>query len=328
MDESDNTNETVIARQPKRGGKVWLISLIVLCALIIGYGALYSDNTVTNIPELIGRYLVYSIFVFAVYLPLFARKRSNKVQGAAYLAIFTAMMVGGLVSGNKNTSADISAVKELQDDYNRLVNEGFDQDGLPLQVAPKEMAPFEAGTDIERLTYFAQETLNELIVLRNSYLSSIDEAGINGLLDAERLRKDQNLQESRIIIDRVTKNLTSYQDNLQNRILIIKREAWELELSSPDRNELIEAFIEGVDKGQEERDELLMLEWKALHLIEDIIDILAASPDWSVENGELVFSQDQDVESYQRQVPRASICHSTPASDCERVTKTSKCRIE
>lgn len=276
-------------------GNAWIVALVVLCLGILGYGAIYSTESVSDPAFLAGQYSVYAIFIFGVFHAVFLRKRGGKINFSAFAAIYLALFAGGLVSASKQKQHAVQVVSSIQQEMSRIASATSDQNGFPARierVAPQ--APTASG-ELGEVERFMKEFMDRMVTQRNDYLLEIEAIGWGSILDAKRIKNDVALSESRVMIERVKAIVQKYEKKTAELMQGTRTHIESLNMSEASKKEMLAGFERGMDKSGKQIDEQWRLEKEVVGQFENIFLMLAASKTWVIEGERILFYSDDEL---------------------------------
>lgn len=274
---------------------VWIVALVVLCVGILGYGALYSNNAVSDPAFLAGQYLVYALFVWGVFHAIFLRKRGYTINLSAFAAIFLALFVGGLASAQKQKQEAVQAVSSIQQEMSRVAAATTDSSGLPVRIERAANQQPAASGEFGEMERFMKEFIDRLVAQRNDYLLELEAIGWDSILDAKRIKNDAALSESRVMIERAKAIVDKYEKKTSALMQGTGAHIESLNMSEKAKKEMLAGFERGMSKSEKQIDEQWRLEKQVVRQFENIVLLLAASKAWVVEGEQILFYTDNDL---------------------------------
>jgi hypothetical protein len=272
-----------------KGSNTWIAALGVVCFGIVGFGVFYSTNTISNPAFLAGQYLVYALFLWAIFHAVFLRKRGTKISGISFVAIFIALFAGGLIAASKQQQQAIQAVSSIQQELGRVASASTDSSGLPTRIerTPSEIP--KAKGEFGEMERFVKEFLDRVVAQRNDYLLELDAIGWNSILDAKRIRNDTTLSESKMMIERAKIIADKYEKKTSELMNGTRAHINALNMSESNKREMLAGFERGMSKSGKVIDEQWKLEKQVLLQVENIILLLAAKKNWMVQGDQIFF---------------------------------------
>lgn len=276
-------------------GNAWIVAVVVVCLGTLGYGALYSTNEVSDPAYLAGKYLGHALLVWGVIHALFMQKRGGMINTIAFVAIFLAFFAGGLISVQRQKQEAVQALSSIQQDISRMEAAAKGQSRLPTRVKRGTAhAPIASGEfgEVER---FIKEQFDRIVAQRNDYLLELEAIGWDSILDANRIRNDPTLFESRAMIERAK----AIVDKHEKKTAVLMQEAREhielLNVSEIKKKDMLSGFEKAMAKSGKQVAEQWGLEKQVLFQVENIVRLLAANKTWRVEGGQILFYNDDEL---------------------------------
>jgi len=278
---------------------IWKIALALVCIGILAYGFFYSKNTTTNLAYLFGYNLPLALFVWAIFYAAVARKRGGKVAGFSFLAIFISMIASGLIGFSQQKHEAKQALTEIQDQYSALIDSSTDSQGLPKRIdKPIDTTPKARG-EFGEMERFMKEFMDQMVSQRNDYLLELEAIGWNSILDAERIRADKALIESKVTIRKAKEIVGKYQERTNVLLNNARQNIRSLNISESSKREMLSGFDRGMEKAKNQIDAVWALEGKVVTEFENIINLLSArNGAWIVEGGQILFYNDSDLNRF------------------------------
>jgi hypothetical protein len=125
--------ETHTTPTTSANSRIWAISLVVLCALIVGYGFFYSTNQSDNLAALAGANLPAALVIWAIFSAAVGRNEGRKRTGAAFLAIYGTLVVSSLVGYSQQKKSANLVATEVQSAVSSI-GSGKDAQGSPQRI--------------------------------------------------------------------------------------------------------------------------------------------------------------------------------------------------
>ena len=277
------------------GDNTWIVALAIVCIGIVGYGMFYSTNTISDPAFLAGEYLVYALVLWGIFYTVFLRKRGSKLNGIAFAALFIALFAGGLIAASKQKQQAVQALSSIQQEMSRVATAATDSDGLPARI---ERAPVQAPTasgDFGEMERFMKEFMDRMVAQRNDYLLELEAIGWNSILDAQRIKRDTTLSESKVMIERAKVIVDKYEKKSADLMQGTRAHINALNLSESAKRSMLAGFEKGMAKSGKQLDEQWRLEKQVVRQFENIILLLAARKNWVVEGNQILFHSDSDL---------------------------------
>ena len=278
-----------------QGGNAWIVALAVICFGIIGFGMFYSTNTISNPAFLAGQYLVYALFIWAVFHAIFLRKRGAKISGISFAALFIALFAGGMIAASKQQQQAAQAVSSIQQELGRVASASTDSSGLPARIERTTIGNPKAKGEFGEMERFVKEFLDRFVAQRNDHLLELDAIGWNFILDAKRIRNDTTLSESKVMIERAKIITEKYEKKTADLVNGTRAHINALNMSESKKRVMLAGFERGMSESGKKIDEQWKLEKQVLLQFENIILLLAARKSWVVQGEQIIFNSEDDL---------------------------------
>lgn len=286
--------------QPNRA---WLISLAVVCLGIIAYGYLYSKNSTSDLAFLFGYNLPIGLVIWGIFYAAIGRKQGSKKAGLSFLVIFGSLIASGLIGYSQQKSAATQAIMEIQKDYSSITRSATDAQGLPQRIEEKLDTTPKTKGEFGEMERFMKTFMNKMASQRNDYLLELDAIGWEKILDAERVKQDRTLVESKIMIQKAKDIVSKYRAQTYGLLENARKDISNLNISENSRREMASGFDRGMAKSRSEIDALWNLEAKTISEFENIFVLLSArNGAWVVQNGQILFAHDSDLNAFNSHV--------------------------
>jgi len=292
MNTSDQSTDVV------QGSNTWIAALAVICFGIVGFGVFYSTNTISNPAFLVGQYLVYALLVWAVFNAVFLRKRGAKISSISFVAIFIALLAGGLIAASKQQQQATQAVSSIQQELGRVTSASTDSNGLPARIERTPAENPKAKGEFGEMERFIKELIDRFVVQKNDYLLELDAIGWNSLLDTKRIKNDTTLSESKVMIERAKIIVVKYEKKTADLINGARGDINALNMSELNKREMLAGFEKGISKSSKKIDDQWKLEKQVLLQFENIIMLLAARKNWVVQDEQILFQSKDDLAKF------------------------------
>jgi hypothetical protein len=144
----------------------------------------------------------------------------------------------------------------------------------------------------------------ERVALGNTYRKTVMSCGLDSFFDAGRLEKDRDMAQSRQIIACLRAADDAYEKDILGYPVKAEQKIRAADLPKKDRDEMLEGFREGRARGMQTAQALLALERQAVDELEAIVNLLSERKKWTVENDEITFYDDNDIDRYNAHIEK------------------------
>lgn len=282
--------------QPNRA---WSISLAVVCLGIIAYGYLYSKNSSSDLAFLFGYNLPIALVSWGIFYAAIGRKQGGKKVGLSFVAIFGSLIASGLIGYSQQKSAATQAISEIQRSYTSITRSGTDAQGQPQRIEKELDATPKTKGEFGEMERFMKAFMNKMASHRNGYLLELDAIGWEKILDAERVKQDKALIESKIMIKKAKDIVKKYRAKTYVLLENARKDISNLNISDNSRREMASGFDRGMAKSRSTVDAVWDLEAKTISEFEKIFVLLSArNGTWVVQNSQILFARDSDLNAF------------------------------
>ena len=188
------------------------------------------------------------------------------------------------------------AISRVEDRYNKLVSRGGDEsnDATDKDISGEEAASPGVVGEIER---FLMETMDVATAAHNDYVRELETIGWHTILDANRLRDDNNFTESRALLKSAKGVVQRHRARASSLLQTLESRIPNFSVDPVRKAKMSLAFDESVKAWQPKADMIWELEAKTISEFEKIIDLLETrAGSWSVVDEGLVFQFGPDAD--------------------------------
>ena len=281
-------------------GNVWKIALASICIVIFGYGFLNLYSTHNDLGSLIGSSLVLAWIMRGIFSKVVPRQRETKIKGLSFLAMFICLIASGWIGSFLQKREARQLISEIQNQYSAMVESSTDSQGLPKPIDTQaDTAPKTHGEsgEVER---FIKELMVQMASQRNDYLLELETiGGFNGILNANRIKEDKTLSDSKAKIQQIKEIVKKHRKRINMLVSRARRKIRSLNISESLKREAFLSFDRGVEKGRNHIDAIWSLEDKLINELENIIELLSTRKGaWVVEGDRILFYNENDLAKF------------------------------
>lgn len=187
----------------------------------------------------------------------------------------------------------------LSKELSEIFNSRNDAQGFPQKIEKTIDSNAAAKGEMGEIERFIRFVMNKSVKLRNDYLDELTAVGWDSLLDAKRLEKDNDMAESKAVIEKAKIVVERYKAKTQQMLADNLKDIDAINISPSSK----QAFRNGYVKASVARkggiEELWQLESQIIAEAESIIYHLEARRSyWSVDDGALLFKKQNDLDIY------------------------------
>ena len=188
---------------------------------------------------------------------------------------------------------------EIQKSISELSEVIETEQGTAQRIEKKfEVASTSSGsaTEMER---FMKNCINKTVSMRNDYLLELDAIGWSKILDPERVLEDKTLIKSKAMLGNAYDILAKYRMKNYGLLDEMRNDIFKLNLSDSTKKSMVDGYDKGLEDGRANAKLSWDLEELVLKEFENIINLLSANNGtWKIENNQVLFSTDEDVNAY------------------------------
>lgn len=236
---------------------------------------------------------------------------TSKMSGSLWkpFLVIIALIIAGVLSSSirhywKVKQADEKnqaekAIDEIQECLSDIVTKSTNSEGFPQPI--EEMIDTNPKTkgewgEVER---FLKEFMAQVIRQRNNYLSELTDSGLEQLLDADRIEKDDRFIESKNILRNTKLIVTKYRNHTDDLIQNSRYRIEILNLKPSSKINIRKDFDQAINQIRGQLNRTWDLEEKAVEEMEKIILLLESRKGaWEVTNGQFLFDSSKDLDRF------------------------------
>jgi hypothetical protein len=160
-----------------------------------------------------------------------------------------------------------------------------------------------------RLRELMQSFFNDMIELQNDYLQSLEDDGIDTLLDANRVARDTGFTESKRTLVRVKRTVADTRSKASRILGDFPERIKDYEFSATSDRKMLEGYQKGLEDALPLFKEMWDLEVEAVEHMEDLIDHLEVTRIyWEPDQGMFMFERDRDLEHFNTIMGKITKC--------------------
>jgi len=213
---------------------------------------------------------------------------------ATALAALLAVGVSAGCASDKPDAADRAAIEGMKSDIDALRAQTRDDPGA--RINPFDVGPVpedEAG----RMHQVMRQYLNMVVKARNDYLSELDDIGWNDVLDPDRLQADADMTESRRLSGQARDAMARAETNSVAALAALPGLIEAAPLSAANKRDMLKGYRRSSERGLADMRGSFALESQTLDQFEGMVELLDRV-EWGVEESQIVFYSDADVETF------------------------------
>lgn len=228
----------------------------------------------------------------------------NAPASAAFRRLGAALLAACLFAAPL-ASVHAEELEEFADEMDAHLDKVQQQtEADPLAPLPPMTESADPGTGMSaELSRLVREHFNALTEVRNGYLQTLARVGMETLLDPARLAADTDYADSRRILAEARAAAEAARRDgetiLRNFPARIRASA----LSPSEKADMIRGVESATPRALASIAQTYALEFEAYDLMSGMIDLLAGTT-WQLENGNIAFDSDADIEKFNGSLAR------------------------
>lgn len=283
----------------------WFIALAGLALFEVGIGFFLLKGA-RSVPNALGIGLAIAAAAAVLFLAILGRKAKFGWNVGAVPVLLIAMYLGAVPGFVVNKAQDRKdrqdMSKSLANDLGHFVDESSGNDLKKLDKLDTSKKGAGAWGDIDS---FIKKLTNDVIEIRNGYLSDLDAIKWNTILEPNRLLKDKNMSESYSMIKAAAESVKKRRQQTLDVMSKSVAKAEKMDASHKDIRDFVAGYKSNYSKTCQQSSKMWGLEGQTIEEFKGIIDLLAQSPRrWMIEDGQVVFDNDEDVEAFNTHMQR------------------------
>jgi hypothetical protein len=271
-------------------GVAWLLAVMVglgTYVAIDGYVGLW------NMPARFGYSLVSGTLLWLLFYAVVAKRYGRGLPFMSFLGIYGALIAGSTVRHENLQRNEQQAKASLAADLERVAK-AMDSGSTTVRTSP-----VQSQGDMGKIEAMVKAFLDRSQALRSANDAETSRAGSLTLLDADRLLKDQDLVESRLIIKRSREAYKRMRAEWNAVLDDYLRQANALDIAPNVRANVVQEATTSVGVARTRVMTMFDIQEESMTEGEAIISMLTANQGrWSVQNGMMIFDTDQLVDQY------------------------------
>lgn len=230
------------------------------------------------------------LFTAAIFHFAIARKRGGAFVTVSYLAIAVCAGAGAAASFQAQVRRE-----QMTQMAEGLEREMASVDPNHEPTAPIDTAPRAQG-ELGEMERFARTLMKRMSDVRSEYLRKIDAIGWPGVLDAERISKDEGLVQSKAMVNAARETVAAYREQALGLVDGATEEIDTLAIDESSKAGFRKGFEEKLAVSRGQLLEQLDLEARTVEEFGAIIDLLSTTRDaWAVREGQFEFAEDEPL---------------------------------
>lgn len=209
----------------------------------------------------------------------------------------------------KAKSDYVKAVSDLEKDVKKIFEEPHGTNALPKNTPVVFNDKPEGDSQENQLVALVRSFNNDLLSFQKDYESALDKAGINELLDPDRIESDQGFSESRRILTKMREAVHLYRAKSMNLFSDFPKKLDNYSFSDSVKKSFLEGYREGIAKSGPLIKETWDLELVVCNNFNDLLNHLNSSQSrWKAKGGQFLFETDADLKKFNSILSQINSC--------------------
>ncbi|MCK5113279.1 MAG: DUF3053 family protein [Phycisphaerae bacterium] len=284
----------------------WIFRLVLIASVGMIIPLLFAGGKSTDLAYSVGYWLP---FVLGIFYFSKLRKRGWRIASISFVVICGATLTGVLLSSARNhrdnqmTQNDIEqagiALDEIKESLLDLAEKSTDSEGFPQLIEGEIDTTPKAKGEFGEMERFIKEFMAKAAKQGNDYQLELTNIGINRLLEAKRIEKDETFAESKVILRKAKQIVEKYGTRTDELIAEARNKISTLNVSRAAKKGMEKGFDEALASSLEQLKTMWDLEEKILGEMVSIINFLEERKGtWTVQDDQIVFARETDVARY------------------------------
>ncbi|WP_157256690.1 hypothetical protein [Methyloversatilis discipulorum] len=302
-------------------------SLAAYCLLLILLSVLYAEPGSTDAARVFGQSLVYGLVAAIPFSLAAIPGKTNKKVLLAFIAIVASFQVGRMIAANTQEANAKEALGQIIPEFEKDVSRVEDAARTFYGPTPSDSAPDaktpeaslskvnpgskslssrdEAAVQLmQQIQTGFRWVVDRQLAMQQSYQADLAAAGLNSLLDPQRLKADPTGNQGKAILERsraaLIKHRQIFEKYYGSMIEDFKQFVPENEHSKGFYRGMRDSFPRGLENTTRSWD----YEEKILHEFTALVALFKSAQGWDVVDGNLMFPTDAQAEEYNQRLAR------------------------
>lgn len=281
--------------------KTWMLSCGLLCLGILIYGFIGEREASGNLGFLVGYNLPIAIFIGGLLHLAFRHRETQSTGWLGAGLIFVSLLISSLLSASQAQHNMQVGAGEVERSLTEATATSNSPSATPIAVSSAPVASGEAG----KLEAALKSMINRSVAQRQEYERELDAIGWSKILDAERIRKDTGLTESKALIRQARDIVSKYRGRTDELFSQVRRDIETSGLKPESLRDALAGFDSTSAQGKARSSELWSLEEQTLSQVENIFTLLATKREsWQVQKSQILFNNQGDLDLFNSYLTR------------------------
>jgi hypothetical protein len=210
-------------------------------------------------------------------------------------------MASGIIGYYKYVNEANKLVTEIQNNYSDFTNPTINKQGIPQPIEQKPVTAISTKGEFREVEKFIKIYMNQMVSQRNDYLLEVEACKWREILDPKRIKKDDNLTESKMIIQNARNIVKKYRVKTYTLIDTGRKNIESMDTNNKHKQGLLVGFNKGTEKASAKIDAMWDLESQVIAEIENIFTLLTKKKgDWEIneEGTQILFASGEDLNTF------------------------------
>ena len=157
----------------------------------------------------------------------------------------------------------------------------------------------KAKYESDEIEKFMKTIMNKAASQQHDYSLELDAIGWANVLDFDRIKQDQDLTESKILIRKAKNIVKKYKTQFHELLSSAKIDIGSLNISEDSKNEMLRGFEETESEARSQMDARYDLDGKIISEVESIMTLLSERKGrWEIKDGNILFEEQSDSDAF------------------------------
>jgi len=186
---------------------------------------------------------------------------------------------------------------------NAAIAQGTEETIASAQQIESTETTQKAKDEFGEIERFIKTFMNKAASQQHDYSLELDAIGWGSIFDFDRIKQDQNLIESKILIQKAKNIVKKYKDQSRALMSSAKNDINSLNISEDMKDEMLRGFEETQSDAQSQMDAFYDLESKIISEAESIMKLLSERKGlWEIKDGNIFFEKQSDSDIFNSHV--------------------------
>ena len=262
---------------------LWIGALVLTSAAAALLGFNLAGKSVVSLGYLAGQFAACALVIAAILRLILLRQRVNKLFVVAFLSIYAAMLVAGMVGIDQKQKPAAISPEALVENYER---------------GTVTTSTTEADRNLAEFDRYQKDILDSAVAFKKQFHDEMTEAGWGRLMNAQRLNNDTDMTESRSILVQGKRVITKFEAKVDALFENSRTRVQAMNVSDAIKHDMLEGMDVEIGKAKTE----LTAKWRTERQLADeagnIIMLLSDHKRWAVQDDKIMFYAAEDLNKF------------------------------